>query len=96
MLRHIQGQVQEDVKRMMAEQLQGSPVRWDRQITSNTCDFAKKPSLIASCSAFGHKVPFFLIDEHKIRVLHGIRFWELYTANPFVRLFWTQGFQNCS
>ncbi|XP_056163658.1 urease accessory protein D-like isoform X3 [Syzygium oleosum] len=55
MLRHIQGQVQEDVKRMMAEQLQGSPVRWDRQITSNTRDFAKKPSLIASCSAFGHK-----------------------------------------
>ncbi|XP_030472068.2 urease accessory protein D-like isoform X4 [Syzygium oleosum] len=55
MLRHIQGQVQEDVKRMMAEQLQGSPVRWDCQITSNTRDFAKKPSLIASCSAFGHK-----------------------------------------
>ncbi|KAF8038291.1 hypothetical protein BT93_B0978 [Corymbia citriodora subsp. variegata] len=54
-LRHIQGRIQEDVKRMMAGQLQGSPARWDRQITSNTHDFANKPSLIASCSAFGHK-----------------------------------------
>ncbi|XP_030553541.1 urease accessory protein D isoform X2 [Rhodamnia argentea] len=55
MLRHIQGQVQEDVKRMMAKQLQGSPARWDRQMKSNTRDFANKPSLIASCSAFGQK-----------------------------------------
>ncbi|KAI3407250.1 uncharacterized protein J3R85_021154, partial [Psidium guajava] len=55
MLRHIQGQVQEDVKRMMAKQVQGSSAQWDRQIKSNTCDLANKPSLIASCSAFGHK-----------------------------------------
>lgn len=55
LLRHIQGQIQEDVKRMMAEQLQGSPARWDRKMTSNMHDFATKPSLIVSCSAFGHK-----------------------------------------
>lgn len=53
-LKHIQNQIQEDVKKMMSEQLHVPSTR-ERTKAING-DGNTKPSLIASCNSFGPKV----------------------------------------
>ena len=55
-MKHIQNQVQKDVKRIMSEQLYVPSASSGRQvITKSDCCFTK-PSFIASASVFGPKV----------------------------------------
>ncbi|XP_059657142.1 urease accessory protein D [Cornus florida] len=54
-LKHVQNQVQEDVKKMMSEQLHISSAALGRQIQTSSGHFLTKPTFIASCSVFGPK-----------------------------------------
>ncbi|KAK9267951.1 hypothetical protein L1049_010388 [Liquidambar formosana] len=55
-LTHLQNQVQEDVKRMMSEQLHPPSTALGRYKRKNPDHCLTKPSFIASCSVFGPKV----------------------------------------
>ncbi|KAI3825655.1 hypothetical protein L1987_07191 [Smallanthus sonchifolius] len=52
-LTHLQNQIQEDVKKMMSEQLHVPSTRGRTQAING--DGYTKPSLIASCNSFGQK-----------------------------------------
>lgn len=60
-LKHIQSEVQENVKRMMSEQLHIPFTGLSGCAQSNSRHFTK-PSFIASCSVFGPKVCFFFLS----------------------------------
>jgi urease accessory protein len=55
-MNHIQSQVQEDVKRIMSDQLRVPSTSFGRQIITKSDHFLMKPSFIASASVFGPKV----------------------------------------
>ncbi|KAK1375722.1 Urease accessory protein D [Heracleum sosnowskyi] len=52
-LKHVQDKVQEDVKKMMSEQLQFPATRSQSYSTPSTSHCYNKPSFLASCSPFG-------------------------------------------
>ncbi|EEF28966.1 urease accessory protein D [Ricinus communis] len=54
-LKHIQSQVQENVKRIMSEQLHMPFSGLSGNVKSNSSTFFTKPPFIASCSLFGPK-----------------------------------------
>ncbi|XP_059435735.1 urease accessory protein D isoform X2 [Corylus avellana] len=54
-MNHIQSLVQEEVKRIMSEQLRGPPTSLGRQIITKSDHCLMKPSFIASASVFGPK-----------------------------------------
>lgn len=55
-LKHIQNQVQENVKRMMSEQLYAPSIGLSNHGKTHSNHPLAKPNFIASCSAFGPKV----------------------------------------
>ncbi|GAV81096.1 UreD domain-containing protein [Cephalotus follicularis] len=54
-LKHIQNQVQENVKRIMSEELYGPSSGLDRHVKRKYDHCFTKPNFIASCSVFGPK-----------------------------------------
>lgn len=55
-IKHVQNQVQEDVKRIMSEQLHVPSTPLGRQAVTKSDYRLMKPSFIASASVFGPKV----------------------------------------
>lgn len=61
-MQFIQNLVQDNVKRIMTEQLQNPSAALSHQ-KSKADFFMTKPSLVASCSVFGPKVSYKLVSE---------------------------------
>ncbi|GLU10196.1 hypothetical protein SLE2022_270160 [Rubroshorea leprosula] len=54
-LKHIQDQVQKNVKMMMSEQLHSPSTSLGRHVHMRSDNWSVKPSIVASCSVFGPK-----------------------------------------